>query len=99
MYVACKQCGGLFNVGALSDDGVVDCIHCGTAISRRRASEAPSVLERRYGDRAEFKALLAVQQAVLDKRDKHGPFAFDAGDADAHDLDAPPASSERGDAG
>ena len=98
MYVACKQCGGLFNVGALSDDGVVDCIHCGTPISRRRASEAPSLLERRYGDRAEFKALLAVQQAVLDKRDKHGPFAADAVDADAYDLDSPPASSEQGDA-
>ncbi len=86
MYVACKQCGGLFNVVAMPRDGFVECIHCHAPISRRSPSDAPSALERRYGDRAEFRALLAVQQAVLDKRDKHDeppPISADAFDLDS----------------
>jgi hypothetical protein len=86
MYVACKQCGGLFNVVSMPRDGFVECIHCHATISRRSASQAPGTLEERYGDRAEFKALLAAQQAVLDRRDKHEEPVPAV--ADAFDLDS-----------
>jgi len=85
MYVACKQCNGWFNAVAMPDDGTVECIHCHAPIARRSSSRFPVSLEARYRDRAEFRALLAVQQAVLDKRSKHpepppplSPEAFDA---------------------
>jgi len=70
MYVACKSCGGWFNATPAPDAPSVDCVHCGEPIVLRASVHPSGVFDSAHRDRAEFRSLLAVQQAVLDKRVK-----------------------------
>jgi hypothetical protein len=83
MYVACKLCGGWFNAVPVPDARSVECAHCHAPIMLRTSSYPPGVFEVRYRDRAEFRSLLAVQQAVLEKRVKRA----DRPPSDSDDVD------------
>jgi hypothetical protein len=70
MYVACKLCGGWFNATPEPDARSVDCAHCRAPITLRASLVPSGTFATAQRDRAEFRSLLAAQQAVLDKRAK-----------------------------